>query len=370
MSGRLVDSNAGLAALLAELAGAPAVAIDTEFMRRNTYYPQIALLQLCAGDVAWLVDPLAIDDLKPLKDYFANDPALKLLHSCSEDLEVFRHWLGVIPAHLVDTQRAAALLGEDFGLGYRALVQRLLGIELDKGETRSDWLKRPLTASQCHYAALDVLHLLELWPQLYERALAADRMGWVREESAEVVFSQEDREAGLYRRIKGAGRLSRRELEVLRRLVAWREARARVVDKPRGWVLDDKACLAIARERPAHRDAMAALEVLPPALLRRQGDTLLELVEQASLVPEPELPDAFPAPLDGPQRKLLKSLRTRAAALAQELGVAPEILITGADLELLVREAAGAAIDEPRRWQGWRRIQVLPELRAAARVES
>lgn len=355
--------------VLAELAGAPAVAIDTEFMRRNTYYPQIALLQLCAGDTAWLVDPLAIDDLTPLKTYLADDPSLKLLHSCSEDLEVFRHWLDMVPAPLVDTQRAAALLGEDFGLGYRALVQRLLGIELDKGETRSDWLKRPLTASQCHYAALDVLHLHELWPQLHERAIAADRMGWIIEESIEVVFLQKEREAGLYRRIKGAGRLSRRELEVLRRLVAWREARARAVDKPRGWVLDDKACLAIARERPAHRDAMVALDVLPPALLRRQGDALLELVEQASLVPEPELPDAFPTPLDGPQRKLLKSLRARAAELAQELGVAPEILITGSDLELLVREAAGATVTEPRRWQGWRQSRVIPELRSVARVE-
>mgnify|MGYP003132819273 CR=1 FL=1 len=367
MNWTLISSDGELADVLGDLAQAPAVAVDTEFMRRNTYYPQIALLQLCAGDRAWLVDPLTLGDPEPLGAFLGDGKSLKLLHSCSEDLEVFRHWLGVVPDTLIDTQRAAALVGEAFGMGYRALVERLLGIELDKGETRSDWLRRPLSQSQCHYAALDVLHLHELWPQLEARATAAKRMDWIVEESRDVVHSQDEREAGLYRRIKGAGRFSRRELEVLRRLVAWREERARASDKPRGWILDDKACLAIARERPAQREALAGLDVVPPSVLRRQGDRLLEIVEEALQTPDGDLPPAFPRPLDGTQRKALKTLRGHAGSLAAEMGVAPEILMTGADLELLVREAEGESIDEPRRWQGWRKPEVLPALRDAAR---
>jgi ribonuclease D len=289
-----------------------------------------------------------------------------VLHSCSEDLEVFHCWLGVLPQPLVDTQRAAALLGEPYGLGYRALVHSLLHIDLDKGETRSDWLRRPLTESQCHYAAQDVLHLLPAWALLKERASSADRLQWVYEEGQEAARLFLEREQSSYRRVKGAGRLSRRETACLAALCDWREARARAVDKPRGWILDDKACLAIASALPAHREALAALDVLPPAVLRRQGDAVLACVQQALAMPESELPASPPPPLAREQRDRLQSLKAAARARAESLGVAPELLMPGADLELLLREAAGQAIDAPARWQGWREAAVIEPLRALA----
>ena len=364
MSWQLVTDHDALTAAIADLRRGRDVAVDTEFMLRDTYYPQVALLQLCSGETAWLIDPLPITDTGPIRELLVDPTVVKVIHSCSEDLEVFRHWLGVLPRPLIDTQRAAALLGEDFGLGYRALVEKLLGVELEKGETRSNWLQRPLSDSQCHYAAQDVLQLMPAWRLLRERAEETGRMGWLFEEGDDAIGALAAREEELARRVKGAGRLSRREFEVLRRLCDWREERARTLDRPRGWVLADKACLAIARDRPRHREALAQLDVLPPAVLRRLGDRLIELVEAAEAVPEAELPAASPAPLVPTQRDRLKILRERVPALAASLGVAPEAACSGAELELLLREAAGEAIREPPRWTGWRRDAVLTPLRA------
>ncbi|EAQ97867.1 ribonuclease D [Congregibacter litoralis] len=365
MNWTLVENDDSLRGALASLAGADEIAVDTEFMRRNSYYPHIALLQLCTDDHAWLIDPLTISNLDGLRALLTDSACIKVLHSCSEDLEVFRHWLGVLPSPLVDTQRATALLGKGFGLGYRALVKELLGVELDKGETRSDWLKRPLSESQCHYAALDVLELVPAWRILRELAEEQGRMQWVLDEGEEAIRLLKDRDGQIYRRVKSASRLSRRQLEALRRLCEWREDLARAVDKPRGWIVEDKAFLAIAMAIPEDHDALAELDVLPASVLRKQGDSLLACVEQALQLSEEALPPALPGPLTPPQRNLLKALRTEAKSIAAGLNVAPEILISTADLELIIREASGEAITEPERWQGWRAEAVIQPLRAS-----
>ena len=363
MNWTLVESDEALAAVLADLSGASEIAVDTEFMRRNSYYPHVALLQLCSDDHAWLIDPLQIKELGGLRELMTDPGCVKVLHSCSEDLEVFRHWLGVVPSPLVDTQRATALLGKGFGLGYRALVEQLLGVELEKGETRSDWLKRPLSESQCHYAALDVLELVPAWAILKDEAQKQGRMEWILDEGEEAIRLLLEREGQVYRRVKSASRLSGRQLEALRRLCAWREDLARSVDKPRGWIVEDKAFIAIAQALPRDLDALAKLEVLPASVLKKQGATLIACVDKALAVPEEELPEALPAPLAPPQRSLLKALRAVAKDIAATLNVAPEILISTADLELLLREASGASITEPKRWQGWRASAVITPLR-------
>lgn len=363
MSWRLIESEDALHEALASLPPAAAVAVDTEFMRRNTFYPQIALLQLYAGDEVYLIDPLSVGPADALRTLLIDEERPKVLHSCSEDLEVFRHWLGVLPRPLIDTQRAAALVGVGYGLGYRSLVEQLIGVELDKGETRSDWLRRPLTESQCHYAALDVLHLLPAWEMLRERAERQGRLDWVLEEGEEQIAALLDREEGQYRRVKGSRRLDARSLAVLASLVDWRENRARESDKPRGWVLDDKACLALARAKPENTAALAALDVLPQGLLRRQGDTLLQKIEEAGQLPDEALPQVGAPALQEAQRRQLKALKSTARELAEELLLAPEILLSGADLELLVREEGGESIAAPQRWSGWRAETVLPRLR-------
>ena len=177
-----VATDAQLADVMAAASGQHSVAIDTEFMRTNTFFPEVALLQICFGDTAWLIDPLAISDTAPISSLFQNEQVLKVLHSASEDLEVFDQWLGVLPVPLCDSQKAAALLGKGFGMGYRTLVAMECDIDLPKGETRSNWLQRPLTDAQCDYAALDVIHLFALWHKLEQELHEAGRLEWLVDE--------------------------------------------------------------------------------------------------------------------------------------------------------------------------------------------
>jgi ribonuclease D len=166
MNYQLLNSDSDLAALIERHRDNTFVIVDTEFMRRDTFWPQAALVQLCfpaEPNFAWLLDPLAISDFTPLQDLFEDESVVKVLHSASEDLEVFQQFLGCQPLPIFDTQRAAAFVGRGFGLGYRALVEAISGLELAKDETRSNWLARPLTDAQLNYAAADVRGTRRTW---------------------------------------------------------------------------------------------------------------------------------------------------------------------------------------------------------------
>lgn len=368
MQWELIVSDEALAEKLESVKACETVMVDTEFMRRDTFFPQIALLQLCfVGDaadekIAWLIDPLAISDLAPLKTLLTNPCVLKVLHSASEDLEVFNHWLGVTPAPLFDTQRAAAVLDRGFGLGYRALVQSICDVDLPKGETRSNWLKRPLTQAQCDYAGLDVTWLLPVWRELYVDCVAADKLDWVLADGADAASAMGSAQVGYHKRVKTAWKLDREALGRLVAICEWREVEARERDRPRSWIIDDKACLRVAIEAPEDEQALRSLE-LPPPVHRRYAQRLLELLEQQGWAPDSELPQRLPAPLEASQRDLLKRLKARARQVAQALGVAPEYLLAAKDYELLIRQTEGMAIDEPKSWDGWREVAVVTPLR-------
>jgi ribonuclease D len=361
---QLVQCDAALAEAFAAAEGAPAVAIDTEFMRRNTFFPQVALLQLCFDDVAWLVDPLTLDDLEPLRRLMRDPACIKVLHSASEDLEVFQHWLGVLPGPMFDTQRAAALLDRGFGLGYRSLVQDLFGIELPKGETRSDWLRRPLSQSQCDYAAQDVAHLLPIWELLGAECRNQGKFDWVLEDGEAAAAGLASGAGDYYRRIKSAWKLPPRALAALVALSDWRERVARERDRPRNWIVDDKALLQIAEALPDSLSSLARLELPEPAL-RRYGKDWVALLAPVRDLSEAELPDPLPAPLGPAARAALKRLKQRALVIAGELSVAPEALLPARDFELLLRQADGDPAPEPRHWSGWRGERVIAPLRAA-----
>lgn len=363
MHWQLLESDEALQAELAAVAGSTVVAVDTEFMRRNTFYPQVALVQLCFGDQALLIDPLAITDPSPLADLLTDPAVVKVLHSASEDLEVFRHWLGVLPEPLFDSQRAAALLDMGFGLGYSALVNMICEVELPKGETRSDWLQRPLTESQCEYAAQDVAWLLPVWRELERRCVEQGKTDWVLADGRDAVEAQVSASYDYLKRIKTAWRLDSRQLAALIAVCDWREDTARRRDKPRGWIIDDQACLQLAQFDPQTPAELAAKVELAPSALRRNGDDLLQLLATQRALPESALPDQLPAPLNAGQRQQLKSLKTRVRAIAEELAVAPEVLLQSKDYELLLREASGHPVVPPPHWQGWRREVVLTPLR-------
>ncbi len=363
MSWELIEGDAALARVLDANAGANFVAVDTEFMRRNTYFPKVALVQLCFGESALLIDPLTLDDPSPLARLLTDATVTKVLHSASEDLEVFDHWLGVLPAPLFDSQRAAGLLDRGFGLSYRALVEAVCHVDLPKGETRSDWLQRPLTQSQCDYAAQDVTYLVPVYQDLIQDLERRQRLDWVLADGDDAVANFGSASREYHRRMKSAWKLDAVQLACLQAISAWREATARERDKPRGWIIDDKACLELARTRPNSLQQLADATDLPHGAVRRYGEELLAIIKAQGELPARELPQPLPPPLSAPQRNSLKALKQRSRAIAEALGVAPEALLPGKDYELLVREAGGEKITIPGHWHGWRAGHVIEPLR-------
>lgn len=174
------------------------------------------------------------------------------------------------------------------------------------------------------------------------------------------------REQQQFRRVKGAGTLAGPQLAALEKLVQWREQRAREIDKPRGWVVEDRALLAIAKAMPSSEEALLALDVAPPKVMSRHARTFSRLLGEAAVLAEDECPESSPRPLAAPQRQQLKKLKSRVRARAEEIGVAPEVLLSATDLELLVREVSGEPISRPARWSGWRAGAVLDLLRGVA----
>ena len=365
MEWQLIASDAALKSALAEVADCTVVAVDTEFMRRNTFYPQVALVQLCFGDKALLVDPLEITDTAPMAALLTDPGVIKVLHSASEDLEVFSRWLGVLPQPLFDSQRAAALLDLGFGLGYSALVQQICDVDLPKGETRSDWLQRPLTESQCEYAAQDVAWLLPVWRHLQALCQQQGKEDWVLADGRDAVAAFNAAGYDYLKRMKSAWKLDSRQLAILVAVCSWREDTARQRDKPRGWIIDDQACMQLALNDPGNLEELRSKTDMDSRTLRRNADELLELLARQRAVPEAQLPSRLPAPLDSVQRNQVKKLKAQVRRIAGELSAAPEALLQARDYELLLREASGVAVENPPHWHGWRLATVISPLRAS-----
>ena len=372
MDWQLIESDTALDELMNAASGCDAVMVDTEFMRRNTFYPQVALVQLCfsgggATGTAWMIDPLQIEDPAPLVRLFEDASVVKVLHSASEDLEVFQRWLEVLPRPLFDTQKAAALVGLEFGLGYRSMVLELCNEDLPKGETRSDWLQRPLTESQCHYAAQDVIWLLDAYQIIAERCHELNRYDWVLEDGEDACRGLASASgANYYRRVKGAWKLSPKELATLISICDWREQTAREKDKPRSWIIDDKACLQLAQVGPANISELRSKVELHPSSVRRYGEVLLDIVSEQSSIAESDLPGTLPAPLNASQRAQMKKMKQKTEVIASELGVAPQALVAGKDYEALIRNDA----EQPVAWQGWRNLKIIEPLRLFLKGET
>ena len=360
MTWSLIDNDADVAKVLDAHQNHACVAIDTEFRRRDTFYPQVALLQLCWGEEAFLVDPLGLDNLEPLRQLLTNVNQIKMVHSASEDLEVFMRWLGVLPSPLFDTQRAAALVGLGSGLSYRALVAIFFDIDIPKDETQSDWLQRPLSPAQAEYAALDVTYLHPIGVQLQERASGLNRIDWILEDSARM------RPGGKppITKFKNAYRLPPRQQRMLAALVEWREAEARERDRPRSWILSDKVLAAVVRAMPTSTRELALVDDMPKGLVRRAGEKLVACISAASECSDSESPDHIVQPLSSAERKVLGELSEYLRGIAEEVGVPPEVLMPKADLERLIRAQAMPTTPVSGAWLGWRSEQVVEPLRA------
>lgn len=360
----LVTTPERLAEVAARLATAPAIAVDTEFVRRTTFFPRPGLLQLSAGDGEFLVDLVALPDPAPLRALFTAALPLKVMHSCSEDLEVLKGLFGAPPGSLVDTQVAAAMLGYPLQTSYQKLIKAVLDVDVPKDETQSDWTARPLSESQLSYAALDVHHLLPAWEKLKAGLVERGRLAWLEEDCSRLLrdAARETAPEDYYRGIGNAWKLRRGALTLLAVLARWREVTARQVDKPRAHVVPDAVLLSIAQRRPENAQQLRTIPDLHPMSLRKHGDALLRLVRDTP--PEPSVP-ALPAPLPRDSKAVLAVLRDVAAAAAAELGVETEVLVRRRHLEALVESARNGEPVLPPAFDGWRRALVGDRLLAA-----
>lgn len=352
-----IDQNAELAELCERWREQGAIAVDTEFMRSETFYPIAGLLQIGDGRGCYLIDPLAIDNLEPLRVLFLDPTVTKVLHACSEDLEVFQRWLGVVPEPLFDTQIGAAFAGLGFSLGYANLVQQLLGIEVPKGETRSDWLQRPLSVPQKKYAALDVAHMLVIYGKLLQRLRDQDRLTWARADSADLVANAKASPDfnDYYRKVGSAWKLRPRELAVLRRLSAWREREARKRDRPRNRLIKENGLWELARRQPTDLAQLRTLKEVPAHTQKEEGEALMAEIRLALEEPESEWPERLDPPLGKAEAPLMKALKRYVRELAEAHELPPELLVRKREYEAVVRSGLkGGAFELPERLLGWR----------------
>lgn len=350
----LITSADALAARIEGWKQRPWLALDTEFLREDTYHPILCLVQVGDGESDVCIDTLALgqETLKPLWSLLADPGITKVLHAPSQDLEIFVRFGDDAVTPLFDTQIAAALLGHGDQLGYAALVDKLLGIKLDKSLTRTDWSRRPLSGPELAYAAADVRHLSEIHPQLREALAAQGRLSWLAEDCARLADPARYRNPPdqAWRRLKGLARMAPGAQPVAVALAGWRERIAQERDRPRKWILDDEALYRIAERAPRDLDELAALKLLPAKTLERHGEALATLVASAQSLP-PVVPLADDQLSDG-QKAQLKRLQDRLRGIAEVHQLPVSLIAPRADLEALVR--FGAAADATV-LQGWRR---------------
>ena len=343
---------------LAHAIDAAPVALDTEFIRERTYYPKLALVQMrsARGEEA-LVDPVALSEAGALRAVLEG-PVLKLMHSPSEDLQALLRGWGVIATPLFDTQLAAALTGLGAGKSYQALVEQLLGVHLEKGETRSDWLQRPLTASQQHYAAEDVRHLHALHERLDHRLAELGRSDWLRQDCDRMVQTarEDGRDPQPHLSSRSAQRMDREAQMRLRRLLLWRDQVARSRDLPRGWVVDNELVVLLA-SRPLSRSRFDALLDQHPRAPRRSRDALWEALSRPPSEDEHDIPLVV-AP-DPALRAPLKAMQAVVAHHAADLDIPEGVLCAKRYLEYLLANRTW-----PEALDGWRADILKQELMA------
>lgn len=271
---------------------ASVLAIDTEFVRTRTLYPKLGLIQINDGKTLALIDPVALPDLMPFWQLLENPSIQKVLHACSEDLEVFLTAGNCRPVNLIDSQIIMSFLGHGISMGYAAMIAHYTDIELDKSESRTDWMKRPLTQKQLNYAAADVEHLFNILPLLMTDI---EKSGWlaaVQEESDVMVerkFSVID-ESQLYLNIKMAWRLNSPQLYRLQQLTIWRYQQAKLKDRPIGFIAKDHTLFALAQVNPSNVGAMSGIEGVELLDIRHKGNAMLTVLKRAGEEQNIELP--------------------------------------------------------------------------------
>jgi ribonuclease D len=340
--GAVVTRAADVARLAERLSSQPIVAFDTEFIRERTFFPQLGLIQVADREEAWLVDPLALSagDLQPLIDVLTSPDILKVAHAVEQDQECLYHAFGILADPVLDTAIAAALTGRGDQIGLAALLDKLFGVRLPKGHTRTDWLKRPLPAVMAKYALADVAHLVEAGERLVEDLGARGRREWALRLSAD--FARKERYEpdadALARRLAAGKRLDARGYVVLKELVKWREKRVRKANLPRRWLADDPLLVKLATARPTKPEDLANFRGLGAKTLDNGGGEILRAIRRGLEIPAEELERPPTKPhSEAEENSAAAALRCFLGLMAARHEIPTRFLVDPDNLPLLLR---------------------------------
>lgn len=357
-----IDTPAGLDEFCRQLSGVSWLALDTEFLREKTYYPKLCLIQIATPELTACIDPIALDNIDPLLDILYDPGVIKVVHAARQDMEIFFNLRKAVPGPVFDTQIAALLLGYPDQVGYAALVKGELDVNLDKSHSRTDWTQRPLSASQIAYAADDVIYLVQTYEKMIARLDSLGRLSWPKDDFERLVDSK------LYTiipeqawmKVRGADRLKGRSLAALQGLATWREKTAKIVDRPRNWILRDDVMVDVARFLPDDREKLGKIRGMHEQSVRKYGRELLAVLESSkTLEPEP-LPDRKrKGRLTPEQEALVDSLMAIVRLAGSQNQLAPTVLATRKQLEKLVLGDNDLAV-----MKGWQKSVVGDTLTA------
>lgn len=356
----LIESSTQMDELARQLSDEKLIAVDTEFQRETTYYPHLALVQIATDSIVACIDPLAFDAKPALQKILLDQNIIKVFHSCSQDLEVLFYYLGEVPSPIYDTQIANAFLTEQHQVSYAALVEAEIGVLLDKSQTRTNWLKRPLTDKQIQYAGDDVLYLYQLHQILDNKLTQSVRTRWFDDECTALANNENTFQVDtdkLWRRVKEATKLNRSNLAIVQSIAIWREQLAQQKDKVRKKVLADEIIINLALNPPENKNTLDQLIKNNYVINDKDKQSLFEVIENAKKMLTDEWPDNQFSALDGQQKQLLKNLQKQVTKKAEELGIANAMLCSRKDLEQLILPKSSVHPGKPSKLtdeQNWR----------------
>lgn len=348
-----IDNSETLALACDQFRLSPFLCVDTEFHRESTYYPQLALIQISNGQQTICVDPLSLKDMKPLLALLSNPEIMKVFHASQQDIEIFHHQFNILPAPVFDTQIAAGLLGYGEQIGYAALMKNLLNVDIDKSQTRTDWMKRPLSNKQIEYAASDVYYLAKAYPMITTRLEELDRLEWLKGDFSQLCTPANYKTdmQNIWKRVKGNQVLRGQQLAILQAVAALREEIAQQKNRPRRRILPDDALIDIAKQQPKSAEKILRLRSLRNYKLSVSDAEQLLLRIQHGLRLQKEHWPHHPrkAKLTLQQDALVDTLMALLKLMAGEHHITPANLATRKDLEALVRGEENIPI-----LKGWR----------------
>ncbi len=291
-----IDSNKALKEFCLKIQHCKFCALDTEFVREKTYFPLLALIQLATETEQACIDPLTIGDFSPLVEIFENTSIIKILHSPSQDLELFYQQFNALPKPVFDTQLAGAVLGYANQIGYADLVKRKCGVQLDKKFTRADWSKRPLSAGELDYAMDDVRYLIQMYTDMKAELEQRGRWSWIQadfEKMSDKKVYQLDVSV-LWKKLRGIQKLKGAALNNADQLCRWREQLAIQKNRPKRWMMKDEDLIDIARFKPESHKDLSQIGNLSADYVKKNGDAILQVIKDAEKVDPsdyPKLPD-------------------------------------------------------------------------------